>query len=226
MIETIFILIPPQTHVRSTKGSKMMFRIPEVCQKLKKKKPCAEYRKTGICKHVLSEGGKKRKRLLEKYYKYQADVRALCTEKGFTLPICGWALYFHVPIPIRWKQWRRDMLHGQLKLSKPDIDNYEKAFFDSMRVQDEKIAQLSGHGKFWFDPAKEDDPAKKDGFIEIRLNTPLYNPYNIEFIDQSLIDQRKPRKYTRKVQEEKPKRNPKPLTISQKHLFDNDKQLQ
>lgn len=166
----------------------------------------------------------RRKYRLMKYYHYQDEVRSICHKMNFSLPVCGWALYFHIPIPIRYKNWKKKMLHGQFKLSKPDIDNYEKAFFDSMRIADERIAQLSGHGKFWFNP----DLVEKElrgGYIEILLNTPLHNPYNVEFIDQSVIDKRTPREWKRKKPAPTYSRQPKPLKLLPQELFKKEDKI-
>lgn len=54
---------------------------------------------------------------------------------------------------------------------KPDIDNFEKGFYDSLKKLDQQIGQLSGLGKFYVDvPANE-------GWIEVHLDQPVYDPF-------------------------------------------------
>lgn len=76
-------------------------------------------------------------------------------------------------------------MHGQLKTTRPDLDNFAKGIFDSLgrkrggdmsEPDDEIVAQLSAIGKFWIDA--------DEGYIEILLNQPVYNPFGVTFIKQ------------------------------------------
>ena len=106
------------------------------------------------------------------------------------MPVAGMALYFYFPMPKSWSKKKKEMLKWQHHIQKPDIDNLEKGFFDSLVITDEKVAQLSGHGKFWI---CSDQP----GYIEILLNQPIYNPFNVEFINQEAIKMAPKRKWQR-----------------------------
>lgn len=127
-------------------------------------------------------------------------------------------------------------MHGQCKGSKPDLDNYNKALFDALTGKDELIGQRSGDGKFWFDPEKVDEELR-DGYIEILLNQPVYNPYNVTLsegqeIEMQDIETRREKARVRKaeIEEERkkalPKRTPKPLKIlDQKKLFKKEDKI-
>jgi len=69
-----------------------------------------------------------------------------------------------------------------MKGSKPDIDNYNKSFFDALTGNDELIGQRSGDGKFWFNPDLVEKKLR-GGYIEVVTNLPLHNPYNVELIN-------------------------------------------
>lgn len=159
---------------------------------------CEDFENKGECRHVLGPYGRRRKHRIEKYNKYKIDVLTIAKRLSFELPVSGFRLYFHVPIPDYWTQKKREAFHGQHKLSKPDIDNYEKAFYDSLKIKDEEVGQLSGHGKFWFDPAKIQEPELKGGFIEVLLNQLVYNPYDVTFIDQKAFDLQPKRQWIRR----------------------------
>lgn len=87
---------------------------------------------------------------------------------GFTLPVCGWSVYFHIPVPKSWSEKKKIRMHGQLKLTRPDLTNYTKAFEDGVSRADETNAQMSGLGKFYVNA--------ECGYVEVILNQPLYNP--------------------------------------------------
>lgn len=221
--DKIIFLIHPQTHIRSTQGDTFLFRIPMECKRLKGEKPCAAFRKTGHCDHVLSLEGRQRKAKLDRYNKYKDDLKTLAYHHRFTLPVCGLGLYFFVPMPPSWSAKKKAAMHGQMKLSKPDIDNYEKAFYDAMSIRDEAVGQLSGHGKFWFDPEKV-DPTLRGGYIEVLTNLPLYNPFDVVFVDQSEIIKKVKRRLAKNTVIAKRIRKPKPLKLK-KHWFEKEDKI-
>ena len=126
------------------------------------------------CPHCLTYENLGHKRRLEKYNKYKEEMKRLAAENNFTIPKSGCALYFYVPVSKSWSNKKKKAHHGQMKLTQPDIDNYEKAFFDSLKPKDESIGQLSGHGKFWVN--------QEQGYIEILLNQHVYNPFEVKLI--------------------------------------------
>lgn len=189
MKDRIIFKITPSTKVDVTQNTWMLFNIPETCYKGRKKTGCVEWKRTGLCKHTLNARGRYMKRRLERYNDYKAAILGLAKAQNFELPKFGFALYFYFPIPKRWSAADRKEMHGQMHHRKPDLDNCEKAIFDSLTFKDEQISQLSGHGKFWIDTKtgpKRTDPIGP-GYVEILFNLPVYNPYNVEWIDQSKI---------------------------------------
>lgn len=216
----IILPLTPQTWFKSLPQHKVFFQIPEVCRKLKGKKPCHKYRRYGTCKHSLNHAGLLIKRRIQRYNKYKVDVLALATAEGFSMPHYGWSLYFYFPLPKRRKGEERKMLHGNPKISKPDIDNLQKAVFDSLSITDETVAQLSGVGKFWVDTMYVDHNGEKQygsGWIEILLNQPVYNPMGVVFVDQSLMKAAPKRKWIKREDGDPKKRSKKiaPLKIKE-----------
>lgn len=181
--------ITPQTTVSVTQNTWKIFNIPEVCYKGSKKRECAEFRRTGYCKHTLNKDGRAKKRRLEKYNNYKAEVLTIAKKIGFSLPAFGWAVYFYIPIPKKWSQADRRTMHGQMNFRKPDLSNYIKAFEDALTLKDEYITQRSGEGKFWVDTrigcGIKSEHGK--GWIEVVTGLEVYNPFGVEFIDQSKI---------------------------------------
>jgi hypothetical protein len=217
--DSIILPITPQTWVRSSQGDKVLFRIPEDCRKLKGKKPCHKYRKFGECEHILSKGGRLRKKRLQRMNQYREDLRTLAKQAGFELPICGWSLYFYMPMPKRWKPALRKQMHGQLNMAKPDASNMLKIFEDSLSITDERMAQMSGLGKFWVDTLYEINGEKVygTGWIEIRTNQPLYNPFEVQFVDQDALKLMPKRKWIKREDGDPKKRSKKiaPLKIKE-----------
>ena len=220
--DRIILNISPQTNIRSSQGDKILFRIPTECKKLKGKKPCVKFRKTGECPHILSEGGRKRKKRLERYNQYKVDVLTLANAAGFQMPSWGWSVYFYVPIPASYTKEKRAMLHGQPNMKRPDIDNFYKAMSDSLSISDETVAQLSGLGKFWVDTLTYGENGEKivgPGWIEILLNQPPYNPFSVTFIDQKALAAKPARKWVRNEKpQDKSTPKSKPLKLDKRFL--------
>jgi hypothetical protein len=146
---------------------------------------CELFNNTGFCRHTASLTTRRRKKRIIRYNDYRKKIRELCDAEGFELLPYGWAPYFYFPMPSRWRQRKRTRMHGQMKHTRPDYDNLVKGITDSLgkkrgeithRIPDEKVAQISGTGKFWIDA--------EQGYIEILLNQPLYNPFGVTFINQ------------------------------------------
>lgn len=233
----ITLNINPQTWVRiisGKHGDQVLFRIPEVCEKGEDDAgditgmPCDDYISYGECRHCLTKGSRARKRRIERYNKYRADLFFLAKQTGFELPTCGWSLYFYFPVPVRWSKKKKLAMHGQMHLQKPDESNLLKAFEDALSLADENIAQMSGLGKFWVN--------QEAGYIEILTDQPLYNPFNVEFTDKSkkvtmtALEERRKQKEERKAAlreqkkaAEKPVPKQRPLRMSDNILFKKEK---
>lgn len=121
MQKTYKFQITPQTHVRSTQGDRIYFRIP---------------------REKLRPAGLARLLRLERYNQYKIDLSALAKQIRFTPPEQGGHLSFYIPVPRTWKKYKKEQHHLQLHQSTPDWDNLAKAFFDSLLHQDKGIADI------------------------------------------------------------------------------------
>ena len=119
--KTTIFEINPATHVRSTQGDRIYFRIP---------------------RDKLRPPGLKRLLRLEKYNQYKVDLAAIAKSKRFVPPEQGGHLIFYIPVPKSWKKYKKEEMHMKLHCSTPDWDNLAKAFFDSLLHQDKGIADI------------------------------------------------------------------------------------
>ena len=87
---------------------------------------------------------------LERYNQYKVDLLAEAKRKGFTMPPVGASITFFIPVPPSWSLKKKKMYHGRFHQSKPDIDNLQKAFFDSLMKEDKEVAHLEVQ-KRWVD---------------------------------------------------------------------------
>lgn len=121
--------ITPQTHIRSTAGDRILFRIP---------------------RNKLKESGLRRLERIEKYNKYKADIYLLAKAQKFTFPAIGASIKFYIPIPKSWTKSKRNNMHLQYHMNRSDLDNLCKALFDSLMSEDKHIAHFEA-AKFWVD---------------------------------------------------------------------------
>lgn len=135
----IILNITPQTHVRATQGDSVFFRIP---------------------REKLRPSGLKRLLRLERYNKYKVDLAAEAKRKSFVMPPIGASITFVIPVPPSWSKKKKKLYHGTFHQSKPDIDNLQKAFLDSLMKEDKQIAHLEVQ-KRWVD--------FESGWIEVTL---------------------------------------------------------
>lgn len=153
--------ITPQTNVRTTQNDRIWFKIPEECPH-----NCGLPRRKKIkdpdgCRHCLAQEGLVRKRRIERYNKYKEDLSAMAKEKHYRLDDIGTGLRFYMPMPKRWSKAKRKMYHLKWHQRTPDLNNLLKAFEDSLRVDDEKIAGYTHLEKIWVD--------NQTGWIQITL---------------------------------------------------------
>jgi Holliday junction resolvase RusA-like endonuclease len=135
----VILNITPQTHVRATQGDSIFFRIP---------------------REKLRPPGLKRLMRLERYNKYKLDLDSEAKRKSFIMPPIGASITFVIPVPRSWSKKKKKLYHGTFHQSKPDIDNLQKAFLDSLMKEDKQIAHLEVQ-KRWVD--------FEVGWIEITL---------------------------------------------------------
>lgn len=124
----IRINITPQTHVRTTQGDRIYFRIP---------------------REKLRPAGLKRLLRIERYNQYKVDLLTLCKSKGFTIPAQGLCIAYYIPVPKSWSEKKKKLYHGTLHQSTPDIDNLTKAAFDSLVAEDKFIGHIGSITKRW-----------------------------------------------------------------------------
>ena len=137
------LLITPQTHVRSTKGDGICFRIPEA---------------TLIEKYPRLY---KRRLQLEKYNQYKRELKAEAESVGFEMPVCRAWIKFYMPVPASWSKKKKARMSFEPKQSMPDLSNLIKAMEDGLLKQDNIIWDYRV-SKYWYNGV--------NGFIEI---TPL-----------------------------------------------------
>jgi len=125
----VILNITPQTHVRATQGDSIFFRIP---------------------REKLRPAGLKRLMRLERYNKYKLDLDSEAKRKSFKMPPIGASITFVIPVPRSWSKKKKKLYHGTFHQSKPDIDNLQKAFLDSLMKEDKQIAHLEVQ-KRWVD---------------------------------------------------------------------------
>jgi Holliday junction resolvase RusA-like endonuclease len=132
--------ITPQTHIRSTQGDRIYFRIP---------------------REKLRPPGLRRLLRLERYNQYKVDVLALAKEQKLTFPSIGASIKFFIPVPATWRKWKKEQMHLQYHTSRSDLDNLCKALFDSLMSEDKHIAHFEA-AKYWVNA--------EQGWIEITVD--------------------------------------------------------
>lgn len=179
------------------------------------------------CPHCLSYEGLRLKRRIERMVKYREDLAFLAKKAEFELPICGWSLYFYMPIPKGWSLKKRKQMHGQMNLAKPDCKNMLAIFEDSISKTDERNSQMAGLGKFWVDTMTIVNGEKVigNGWIEILLNQKTYNPLNVQWINQDDRDFNKKRKWTKREPGDPLKRTAKPKPKAAQKKFKREDKI-
>ena len=135
----ILLNITPISHLRTTQGDRIYFRIP---------------------RDKLRTEGLKRLLRIERYNNYKIELLAEAKRKGFVLPPSGLSVTFYFPLPKTWSKKKRKAHHGGFMQSRPDIDNILKGFFDALTPEDKYIANITAT-KRWAD--------YPTGWIEISL---------------------------------------------------------
>lgn len=134
------------SHIRATKNDSIFFRIP---------------------REKLRPDGLRRLLRLERYNNYKVELLGEAKRKNFTVPASGLHVTFYIPMPRTWSQKKKNLHHGFLMQSRPDLDNLVKAFFDALTPEDKFIANLTAT-KRWVD--------FPDGWIECSL---IEEPYQV-----------------------------------------------
>lgn len=72
-----------------------------------------------------------------RYHAFQDELQLKMN--GFVLPDAHWHIVFHMPMPASWSRKKRAEHDGKPHQQKPDKDNLEKAFLDSLFKDDSHI---------------------------------------------------------------------------------------
>lgn len=136
--------ITPQTHVRSTQGDRIFFRIP---------------------RNKLNASGLYRLERLEKYNDYKASLLTLAKKEKLTFPQQGLEINFYLPVPKSWRDHKKRKMHLEGHQSKPDLSNLLKALEDGLLKEDKMIFHYAGLSKRWVN--------QEQGYIEFIFHLPL-----------------------------------------------------
>ncbi len=134
--------ITPVSAMRTVQGDRVFFRIP---------------------RDKLRPAGLARLLRIERYNKYKIDLLALAKQKRFVPAEQGMHVIFHMPVPKSWRNHKKVKMHMMLHDKRPDWDNLAKGFFDSLLVEDNKIADVRVTKK-WVN--------QEIGYIEVMYNMP------------------------------------------------------
>lgn len=85
------------------------------------------------------------------YRAFETHLRLLAKMQKFTLPECGCAATFYLPMPASWSKRKRAEMDGKPHQDKPDWDNLIKAVQDSLLDNDSKVWEFGPVRKFWSD---------------------------------------------------------------------------
>lgn len=96
----IVLNLTPISHLRTTQGDRIYFRIP---------------------RDKLREAGLKRLLRIERYNNYKIELLAESKRKQFTIPASGLSVTFFLPMPKTWSKKKKKVYHGSFCQSRPDI---------------------------------------------------------------------------------------------------------
>lgn len=125
----ILLNITPQTHIRSTQGDSIVFRIPE-----------DQLRRPGLL----------RKKRLERYNSYKDALIDEAADKGYVMGEKIEVL-FYIPVPPSWRKAKKARYHFTPHRSKPDVDNLCKALMDALKPTKDHVVHTLIAKKVWVD---------------------------------------------------------------------------
>jgi len=73
------------------------------------------------------------------YWKYKAQLTEQALAQNFTIPKSGCHIIFYLPMPHSWSEVKKTTHNMSPHQQKPDVDNLNKAFFDSLLADDSMI---------------------------------------------------------------------------------------
>lgn len=139
----IILPITPQTHIRSTQGDRIFFRIP---------------------RNKLNPPGLARLKRLERYNEYKASLLTLARKHKLRFPEQGLEINFYFPVTKSWSNFKKQNSHLKGHTLKPDLSNILKAVEDALLKEDKMIFHYAGLSKRWVN--------QEQGYIEFIYHTP------------------------------------------------------
>jgi Holliday junction resolvase RusA-like endonuclease len=139
----IILDITPETHVRSTQGDRILFRIP---------------------RNKLKPASLIRLKRLEKYNDYKANLLALARKKNMSFHEQGMEINFYLPVPKSWSNYKKQKMHMQGHKIRPDLSNILKAAEDALLKEDKYIFHYASLSKKWVNQER--------GYIEFVYHLP------------------------------------------------------
>lgn len=92
-----------------------------------------------------------KRKCVNDWYEYKDALHDWVSERGIDpTQFVGLNIVFFVPMPKSWSKKKKAEKNGTYHDQKPDIDNLEKAFLDSVLKDDSKIACVNKM-KLWSD---------------------------------------------------------------------------
>lgn len=84
----------------------------------------------------------------KKYFEFANRLRAKAAREHYaiTLPL---SITFVVEVPKSWSKKKKEKYLGELKDSRPDLDNYIKAFKDALCEEDSGVSHYGEMKKIW-----------------------------------------------------------------------------
>lgn len=84
----------------------------------------------------------------QKYFDFANKIRAKAARERYaiTLPL---SITFVIEVPKSWSKKKKEKHIGELKDSRPDLDNYIKAFKDALCKEDSWVSHYGEMKKIW-----------------------------------------------------------------------------
>ena len=96
---------------------------------------------------TISDKWKKRD-CVQRYWAFKDSIKRQAAKNGYKLMPSGDHIGFIIPMPKSWSLKKKAHMDGSPHTQKPDIDNLEKALFDSLLDDDAVIWNISA-SKHW-----------------------------------------------------------------------------
>ena len=85
-----------------------------------------------------------------KFFAFRDAVRKWEEDMNEILEIESFEISFHVPMPKSWPKWKKAEMNNEPHQQRPDLDNYLKAWKDSVYEEDAVVWKVKA-SKLWTD---------------------------------------------------------------------------